>query len=75
MDLKKKIEELVRKITADKALQAEFTKDPVKAVEKLLGVDLPDDQINQIVDSIKAKLAVDKAGDALGALGGLFGRK
>ena len=75
MDIKAKIEEIVKKLQSDKALQEAFRKDPVKALESLLGVDLPDDQINQIVDSIKAKLAVDKAGDALGALGGLFGRK
>lgn len=75
MDIKQKIEELVKKISGDKALQAEFAKEPVKAVEKLLGIDLPDEQINKIVDGVKAKLSLDKAADALGALGGLFGKK
>lgn len=69
MDVKAKIDELVEKIKGDDALQAEFKKDPVKALEKLTGKDLPDDKINAIVDGIKAKLA---AGDVAEKLGGLF---
>ncbi len=79
MDIKAKIEELVEKIKSDKALQAKFTSDPIAAVESLLGVDLPDDQIKKIVDGVKAKLRIDDIGDALegigGKLGGLFGKK
>ncbi len=68
MDIKAKIEELVKKIQSDEALQAQFKEDPVKAVEGVLGVDLPDDTINNIVTGVKAKLNLDK-------LGGLFGKK
>ncbi len=75
MDIKEKIEELVEKIASDKALQAQFKSDPVSAVEKLLGVDLPNDVIEKIVDGVKAKLTADKIADAAGALKGLFGRK
>ncbi len=75
MNIKEKIEELVEKIQNDKALQAKFKADPIAAVEQLLGVDLPNDQIEAIVDGIKAKLAIDDIGDALGKLGGLFGKK
>jgi uncharacterized protein YpuA (DUF1002 family) len=79
MDIKAKIEELVKKIKSDKDLQKQFTKDPVSAIEKLIGVDLPNDQIEKIVDGIKAKLTADeikdKAGDIAGKLGGLFGKK
>ncbi len=75
MDIKAKIEELVEKIKSDKELQAQFTKDPVAAVEKLIGIDLPNDQIEKIVDGIKAKLSLDKLGDLGGKLGGLFGKK
>ena len=75
MNIKEKIEELVEKIKNDEALQAKFTKDPIGAVEQLLGVDLPNDQLEKIVDGIKAKLAIDDIGDALGKLGGLFGKK
>ncbi len=72
MDIKAKIEELTDKIKSDKALQAKFQSDPVAAVESLLGVDLPNDQIEAVVDGIKAKIKLDNLGDALG---GLFGKK
>lgn len=75
MDIKAKVEELVEKIQNDKVLQAKFQKDPVPAVEQLLGIDLPNDQIEKIVDLVKARIGMDKVGDALGALGGLFGKK
>ena len=72
MDIKAKIEELVNKIKSDKNLLAKFQKDPVSTVEELLGIDLPNDQVQKIVDGIKAKIDLDKLG---GMLGGLFGKK
>lgn len=75
MDIKEKINELVKKITADAALAANFKKDPIATVEKLLGIDLPDEQIKKIADGIKAKISLDKVSDAIGGLGGLFGKK
>ena len=47
-------------------------KEPVKVIEKLLGVDLPDDVVEKIIDGVKAKLTVDKVSDIAGALKGLF---
>ena len=75
MDIKEKVEELVEKIQSDKDILAKFRKDPVAVVEKLIGMDLPDDQIKKVADMVKAKLDLDKMGDALGMLGGLFGKK
>lgn len=72
MDIKAKIEELTSKVQKDPAVMANFQKNPVKTVESLLGVDLPDDQIQKVVDGIKAKISVNKLGDTLG---GLFGKK
>ena len=72
MDIKARIEEIVKKLQSDKALQEAFRKDPVKALESLLGVDLPDDQINAIINGVKAKLDLDKLSGALGKLG--FGK-
>lgn len=67
MDIKAKIEELVDKIKSDKELQSKFTKDPVAAIEKLIGIDLPEEQLKKIADGVKAKISLDK-------LGGLFGK-
>lgn len=72
MDIKEKIEELVEKIQKDDSLMEDFKKDPVKVVEKLAGVDLPDDMIEKVVDGIKAKISVDKLSGAMDALKKLF---
>ena len=72
MDLKAKATELVEKVKNNPALLKEFQENPVKVVETLLGMDLPDDQIRQLAELIKAKLDLDKAGDLLKGLGGLF---
>ena len=72
MDIKGKIDEIVKKLKSDKKLMSNFTKDPVSTVEGLIGVDLPNDQVEKIADGIKAKISMDKIG---GALGGLFGKK
>ena len=75
MDIKAKIEELVKKIKSDKNLISKFKADPIKTVEELIGIDLPNDQLEKVVDGIKAKISLDDISDKLGALGGLFGKK
>ena len=75
MDIKAKIEEIVEKVKGDKDIQENFKKDPIKTVESLAGVDLPNDQIEKIVDAVKAKISFDDIGDKLGGLGKLFGKK
>jgi hypothetical protein len=69
MDIKKKIEEIVNKLKSDKNLMAKFEKNPTAVIEEYVGIDLPDDQVNQLIEGIKAKISLDKLG---GALGGLF---
>ena len=72
MDIKAKIEEIVEKIQSDKSLLANFQKEPIPTVEKLIGVDLPDDLIMNVVEGVKAKLAVDSVSDLLGGIKKLF---
>ena len=72
MDLKKKVEELVAEIQKNPKLLAQFKEKPVPVIEKLVGMDLPDDQIMKLADRGKAKIDLDKAGDLLKELGGLF---
>ena len=43
MDIKDKIEEIVEKVKTDKNFAANFKSDPVKAIESIIGIDLPDD--------------------------------
>ena len=72
MDIKKKVEELVAEIQKNPKLLSEFKENPVPVIEKLVGMDLPDDQIMKLADLVKAKIDLDKAGDLLKELGGLF---
>ena len=72
VDIKEKIEELVGKIKNDPKTMESFKDDPIKTLEDLLGVDLPEDQLKTVADGIKAKLTVDKISDVAGTLGGIF---
>lgn len=72
MDIKEKIEQIAKKLLNDKNLMSKFEKNPAKVIEEYIGVDLPDDLVNQLIEGIKAKITADKVGDALGALGKLF---
>ena len=69
INIKEIINEAVEKIMKDEKLQKQFATEPVKALEKLLNVDLPDDLIEKVIDGIKAKIAVDKLGDAADKIG------
>ncbi len=71
MDIKAKIEEVVEKIKSNPDFAQKFQKEPIKAVEELLGIDLPDDVINQVIDGVKAKIDIDGIKDKIG---GLFGK-
>lgn len=72
MDIKAKIEEIVSKVKSDPDFAKEFKSNPVSAVEKIIGVDLPDDTVNKVIDGVKAKISVDDIGDKIGGLlGGL----
>lgn len=79
MDLQKIINDVIEKFKKNDNLKEDFMTNPTKVLEDLVGIDLPDDKINAVIDGIKAKLNLDeladKAGDVLGALGSLFGKK
>lgn len=68
--MKEKVDEVVKKLKGDDKLLEKFQKNPVKTVEGIIGVDLPDDQINGIVEAVKAKIGgagvVDKIKGLLG---------
>lgn len=74
MDIKAKATALVEKLKSDKNLLSKFQTNPVGVVEEYIGIDLPDDQINSVVEMVKAKLNLDKVSEGLGGLGKLFGK-
>ena len=69
LNIKEKAEQIVAKLRADDKLLEKFQANPAAVIEESGGVDLPDDQVNALVEGIKAKLTADKL---TGALGGLF---
>lgn len=72
MDLKEKIEGIVEKVTKDKSLMEKFQKNPTKTVEDLLGVDLPDDVVEKVVEGVKGKISVDKLSGVAESIKKLF---
>lgn len=75
MDIKAKIDEIVEKVKNDGNFAEKFKNDPIKAVEEVLGVDLPDDVIQNVIDGVKSKVSFDGIADKLGGLFGGFGKK
>ena len=72
LDIKAVITEAVEKITSDEKILESFKKNPIKTVEELTGIDLPDDQLEKVVEGIKAKVTLDEVSGALGGLKNLF---
>ena len=81
MDIKEKIEEIVKNVKNSKDLKEKFATNPVKVVEEILGIDLPDELIEKIIEGAKEKLsgtaenAEDITTGLLGKIKALFGGK
>jgi len=78
MDIQKIISEVLGKLNGNDDLIKKFTADPVKTLESLLNIDLPDEQINAVIAGVKAKLNIEEAAKGasgiLGAVKDLFGK-
>ena len=68
LNIKEKAEQIVAKLRADDKLLEKFQANPAAVIEEYVGVNLPDDQVNALVEGIKAKLTADKLGNVLGGL-------
>ena len=55
-DIKEKIDEIVDKIKADPKMLEQFKSEPVKVIEKLVGIDLPDEKLQPLVNGIRLSL-------------------
>ena len=77
MDIKAEAEKLIKKITGDKNLLANFKKNPIDTIKGLLGgVDIGADDVSKIADLVKAKIGADDAAKKASGIGaklkGLF---
>lgn len=72
MEIKEQISKIMEKVTKDEGFKQQFEKEPIKAVENVLGVDLPDEMIEQVVSGVKAKLSVDTISQVAGVIKKIF---
>ena len=72
MEILEQVNKVIDTLKDSDELKNSFRKDPVKTVEKLLGVDLPDDVMEKVVEGVKGKLAGDNVMDAVSKLKKLF---
>ncbi len=54
-----KIKETIEKLAKDDKVQDAFKKNPIKTIEDELGVDLPDEQVKEVVSHLKDKFDDD----------------
>ena len=70
-DLKETIEKIVEKVKNDDSFAEQFKENPIKAIENVTGIDLPDESIENVVNAVKAKINLDNSG-IMGKITGLF---
>lgn len=59
----KKVEEAINAIKKDPKLLAQFKTEPVKVIEQLLDVDLPDALVKNVIDGVMETLKNDGKAD------------
>ncbi|MCI8983067.1 MAG: hypothetical protein HFG78_11770 [Hungatella sp.] len=72
MDIKEQISKIMEEISKNPNIKEQFEKEPVKVIEKIIGVDLPDDMIMKIIDGVKAKLTIDDVSKVADVIKGIF---
>ena len=66
VNVKEIVGKLIEIIQDDDKFEAKFDANPAKAIEEVIGVDLPDDTVNKIVKAVKAKeIQLDNLDDIL----------
>ena len=79
MDIQKIIADVVARLTSNPDLIKSFLSNPVQLLEKTFGIDLPDDQINKVIEGVKSQIDRSKfdlkdAAGLLGKIKGIFGK-
>ncbi len=74
MDIKAKIDDVVKKIKNDPNFMKSFQENPEKAIESAVGIDIPDGMLDQVITGVKAKLTADKVGGAVDSIKKMMGK-
>jgi len=72
MDIQAKVKDIIQLVQKDKDFKEKFQQDPFAAVKTVVGVDTPNDQLNQLVEGVKAKVSLEETGDMFGKVKGMF---
>lgn len=79
MDIQKIISDVLAKLQGDDGLLAKVKAEPVKTIEGLIGIDLPDEQLDAVIKGVLAKIDVEdvakKATGLFAKIKGFFGKK
>ncbi|NTU89875.1 MAG: hypothetical protein HGA54_08270 [Actinobacteria bacterium] len=70
------VSQVIEKVGSDPSLIAGFFNNPIPMIESIIGVDVPDDVVRSVIDTLKGKIGTTGTGtngSALGALSGLTG--
>lgn len=72
MDIKEQINKIINEVSKNPDIKEQFEKEPVKVIEDLIGVDLPDDIVMKIIDGVKTKLTIGSVSKVADTLKGVF---
>ena len=72
VDIKNQINKIVEEFSKNPNMKEQFEKEPVKVIEKIIGVDLPDDMVLKIIDGVKANLTINNVSKVTDVLKGVF---
>ena len=72
MDITKIVTDIINKAKADPELLANLAKDPEKTIESLTGIDIPDGQLDAVVNGVKSQITKVGIAGAMDKLGDLF---
>lgn len=74
-NLEQLIDQVVEKLTGNKNAVAQFKKDPMGTVKKILGnIDLDNDVLEKIVSAVKGKINLDEIAGKFGGLKNILGK-
>ena len=54
--VKEKVNEVLEKVKSDENFLKKFKENPITAIEEVMGIDLPDDKIEEIIKTVKEKI-------------------
>lgn len=60
VDVKEVIDQVVSKAKNDPEFMKKLQSDPEKTIESVIGIDIPDGAVDQVLTAVKGKITLDK---------------